>query len=1170
MDGSSDGTVNLERCNDLTGVTVVHLASESGDTATIKHQATLGADINCRDQQGCTPLHYAVWAGQQDAVECLAGLGANVNCFDEHGSTPLHYASHAGNEPLARCILELGPSINFQNLCRETPLHNGCKEGNAVTLTETLISHGADIRCEDELGRTPIHFASLAGKASVVECLHFFGANVNCCDKRQQTPLHYACISGHVNTMRSLLKLNGDINYRDNDFRIPLHYASKAGATKAVITLLRHSGRSCPHKDVCDVNGQTPLHIASMEGHLSTITALLKLDADVDCRDRRQRTPLHYASKAGMDSLVCQLIFYDATVDCCDRKARTPLHYASKFGKTSAVILLTYFGANVWSVDTLNETALSLSARHKHRDTTGVLLHKASSQLQSPADALSALLSCNSAEVCAAAERLSNTYLERAVKTARKRSLKFAWSSVVIPGDGSLDNVPSGGDLFDVSHLHQLLSLATEKGKMEVAMMACSLGALQVANARTFASVLQLAVREKSLDLALMVCRAKGLCLDDQPEITAGLLEMAVYRRSVELSLLVLDARTDSHLQPVPQILSGVLVLGILTNTRQLVMSSCKAGVLELTHAEDIWEEILRIGMEEESAQLLILACKAGTLQTTFIQQVEGDLLRVAMKIFSTELIAIVCKAGKLKTRKGQEAIEDLLRMAVERSSVELMLIASKAGALETEFGRTSTTMIRRLAIEESSHDLLMELCTAGRLLSSRQIDHDLMTSFIEAVLKNGWVDLALLLINAGHIVTDDKLYHAALLMGIQEISVELVTRLSSAGGLNSANKEIKDGILHLALRQQGGKQLLIVLAKQGNITHKEAVLHHAASTGDLALADVCISNGALHREHEWVRPTPIDIAIQNGYSRLAQRLKRAVDSEKLLKFGERRADTVLLRIGGPPGAGKSTMVESLKTSRLYGAFRRESQTDEGDKNYLTRTKGIRVHTYKNNRIRYQVLDLAGHDDFAAANQLFIGQGHVPIINILVLSSLMDSVVLEDEVMKWCAFYASSYQDSSQPEHTMSGAAHSARQHNQPMLFVLTRSFEASEKDNTSVYDVFAEAKRRFSKFLLFHDIPLFVDARKSWTMEMKKLRQVLNHLKEIVLESTPNQPALCDDIKRALPWICKKTKTPTILRKDLLDKVAQGLKSSTKRKFDKNVVLSHAGCYIRVTLGAN
>ena len=130
-----------------------------------------------------------------------------------------------------------------------------------------------------------------------------------------------------------------------------------------------------------------------------------------------------------------------------------------------------------------------------------------------------------------------------------------------------------------------------------------------------------------------------------------------------------------------------------------------------------------------------------------------------------------------------------------------------------------------------------------------------------------------------------------------------------------------------------------------------------------------------------------------------------------------------------------------------------------------------------------------------------------------------------------------------------------------PIVVVLTRSSpKAREENKSSARDAFAEAKRRFGKFLLFDDDPLFVDARTSWTMEMKNLRHVLNLHKKRILQDAPNQPALCDDIERALPWICKKTKTPTILQNELLDKVARGLKSSTKRKFDKNVVLSHAG----------
>ena len=336
----------------------------------------------------------------------------------------------------------------------------------------------------------------------------------------------------------------------------------------------------------------------------------------------------------------------------------------------------------------------------------------------------------------------------------------------------------------------------------------------------------------------------------------------------------------------------------------------------------------------------------------------------------------------------------------------------------------------------------------------------------------------------------------------------------------------------------------------------KKSVLLEAAWSGDIVLASLCIEAGALHGLKRWEEGSAFHTAKRRGHDRLARSLQKALDDQNLLDHGDQPVRTVLLRIGGPPGAGKSTLARSLKATRLQGTFRRESQTDEGARKYLARTKGIQVHVYKDDdSTRYHILDLGGHDDFAAAHQLFVGQGKVPIVNMLVISGLLECSEMLKEMMKWCAFYAS---QSLPPLTEASALDGGPDQPKQPIVVVATRLREASPENKRNVISCFGKAKLNYQKFLDFQEGPMFIDARKSWDEATIALRQSLASIKMRELQKGLRQPALYDDVQRAMPHVRGSAKGPLVLREELFRHFIQSV-TSRFRKFDENVLASYS-----------
>ena len=130
------------------------------------------------------------------------------------------------------------------------------------------------------------------------------------------------------------------------------------------------------------------------------------------------------------------------------------------------------------------------------------------------------------------------------------------------------------------------------------------------------------------------------------------------------------------------------------------------------------------------------------------------------------------------------------------------------------------------------------------------------------------------------------------------------------------------------------------------------------------------------------VRATPLDLAKGHGNYAAVSILERAEGAHQLIRTGEQLVpfETVTIRFGGPPGAGKSTLTNTLKVGRLWGYFRYESQIDEAADNVEQRTKGINCERFGDKDSgQFAILDLGGQGEFLASHHVFIGDGTVPV-----------------------------------------------------------------------------------------------------------------------------------------------------------------------------------------------
>lgn len=369
------------------GYTALHIACMFGKPKIVELLLEYDADLQKCDYSGASPLHYAALRGHQNALLLLLHSGTNINAVDNEKNTPLHFASNNGHDACVKAILYFAEhqtnalNVNCANIVGDTPLHHAARWGYA-NIVHILLEYGADPNVENKLKKTPSDYChnykvyQMLLKAKCTFNLQENNSNnkkkivktTECditdskVDKRNKIERAFKPISPNEKKKAELLLRSvayGDVpmlcyylglEIPENGEEIselchPLCDCEKCTSTHDDYKINVNDKQNI---NVCNADGYTALHIASLHGQADIVKLLLENDALPNIPTKKGLTALHLACQAQRLEIVKLLLqskYIDVNLQ--DNKGNSPLHHACSARDACIVEILIEHKANV-------------------------------------------------------------------------------------------------------------------------------------------------------------------------------------------------------------------------------------------------------------------------------------------------------------------------------------------------------------------------------------------------------------------------------------------------------------------------------------------------------------------------------------------------------------------------------------------------------------------------------------------------------------------------------------------------------------------------------------------------------------------------------------------------------------------------------------------------------
>lgn len=353
-----------------------------------------GCDLNARDFRGRSALHLAVLDNNVCAVCLLLEAGCNVNLVDNFDFSPLHWALQRNQQRhyIAKVLMLYGANVDFYlntsdtkirdvlSMVREIekkPLGSRTERHEMIRLVLSAISpyrlqNASEVNGTEEkpfdVIQEPILEKLLLERQFTLQSLcryairqHIKGGALNKIHKmpipkrlKLYLDLEHDSIRYHPMYVNALYVAVGEaklgriteliVSGTDAEAplwdKMPLTLAAELGLCEVVELLLSLGAK--PER--LDGSGESALHLAVRNSHLSVVRLLIDTGVDIELRNKVHRTPLLEAAFVGDNTMFDMLLSAGANPDVCQIDGITPLHYMAGNGNVKMVRRLLDLG----------------------------------------------------------------------------------------------------------------------------------------------------------------------------------------------------------------------------------------------------------------------------------------------------------------------------------------------------------------------------------------------------------------------------------------------------------------------------------------------------------------------------------------------------------------------------------------------------------------------------------------------------------------------------------------------------------------------------------------------------------------------------------------------------------------------------------------------------------
>ena len=225
-----------------------------------------------------------------------------VNVKGAKGETALTVAAQAGRDDIVELLISRGADVNSQDELGNTALHHFFydsdikflfDESRKLECLELLLNHGADSNAQTTEKQSPLALAIEKQWLAGVKCLIGHGADINARNGDSgQIALKLAAENKWLDGMRWLVSCGANINVRGYRKPSTLVLAVQKRWLAGVECLISHGANINARNDDF---GQTALILAAESGWFNGVRCLVNHGADINAKDMLGRRALDCA-----------------------------------------------------------------------------------------------------------------------------------------------------------------------------------------------------------------------------------------------------------------------------------------------------------------------------------------------------------------------------------------------------------------------------------------------------------------------------------------------------------------------------------------------------------------------------------------------------------------------------------------------------------------------------------------------------------------------------------------------------------------------------------------------------------------------------------------------------------------------------------------------------------